>query len=190
MNDFIFYCKEGWQHIVSVDALDHLLFILALCAIYLVKDWKRVLVLITAFTIGHSITLVFSVLNIIKINNHLVEFLIPCTIIITGIFNLFFKKIKENKIQLNYGFALFFGFVHGLGFANTIRFMLAKDQNIGVCLFGFNIGLEIGQIVMVSIILFTAYLFVQVLKLKQIWWVYGLSILAIVMAAKFAWERY
>lgn len=190
MNDFIFYCKEGWQHIISINALDHLLFILALCAIYLVKDWKRVLVLITAFTIGHSITLVLSVLDVIRINEHLVEFLIPCTIIITGIFNLFCKKVDVNKMQLNYLLALLFGLIHGLGFANTIRFMLAKDQNIGVCLFGFNVGLEIGQIVVVSVILFFAYLFVGLLKLKQHWWIYGLNIIAILLAAKFAWERF
>lgn len=190
MEDFIFYCKEGWQHIISVDALDHLLFILALCAIYLAKDWKRVLVLVTAFTIGHSITLVLSVLDVIKINEQLVEFLIPCTIIITGIYNLFYKKVQEQKVQINYFFALFFGLIHGLGFANTIRFMLAKDQSIGTCLFGFNVGLEIGQIVIVSLILFCAYVFVQVLKIKQQWWIYALSIIAIIMAAKFAWERF
>ena len=190
MQDFIFYCKEGWQHIISVDALDHLLFILALCAIYLAKDWKRVLVLVTAFTIGHSITLVLSVLDVIKINEQLVEFLIPCTIIITGIYNLFYKKVQEQKVQINYFFALFFGLIHGLGFANTIRFMLAKDQSIGTCLFGFNVGLEIGQIVIVSLILFCAYVFVQVLKIKQQWWIYALSIIAIIMAAKFAWERF
>lgn len=190
MNDFIFYCKEGWQHIISIDALDHVLFILALCAIYLAKDWKRVLVLITAFTIGHSVTLVLSAFDMIKINSSLVEFLIPCTIIVTGIYNLFYKKFNEQKVQINYSFALFFGLVHGLGFANTIRFMLAKDQAIGSCLFGFNIGLELGQILVVSIILLLSYLFVHILKIKQQFWIYGLSIFVVVIATKFAWERF
>jgi HupE / UreJ protein len=183
MNDFIFYCKEGWQHIMSVDALDHLLFILALCAIYLAKDWKKLLILITAFTIGHSITLVLSAFDIIRVNSNLVEFLIPCTIIVTGIFNLFYAKRSIKNIQLNYVLALFFGLIHGLGFANTIRFMLAKDQAIASCLFGFNVGLEIGQIVVVTCILGLAYLFVGVLKVKQQWWVYGLSLLAITIAS-------
>jgi HupE / UreJ protein len=190
MNDFVFYCKEGWQHIMSVDALDHLLFILALCAIYLAKDWKKLLLLITAFTIGHSITLVLSAFDVIRINASLVEFLIPCTIIVTGIFNLLYKKLAAKKVQLNYWFALFFGLIHGLGYANTIRFMLAKDQAIASCLFGFNVGLEIGQLVIVATILLLAFLFVGVLKVKQQWWVYGLSLLAITIAAKFAWDRF
>lgn len=190
MNDFIFYCKEGWQHIMSFDALDHLLFILTLCAIYLAKDWKKLLVLVTAFTIGHSITLALSAFDVIKINSSLVEFLIPCTIIITSVFNLFYKKMDLQKMQFNYFFALFFGLIHGLGFANTIRFMLAKDQAIGICLFGFNVGLELGQIVVVSVILMLSYLFVQILKVKQLWWVYFLSLVAIIFAAKFVWERF
>jgi HupE / UreJ protein len=189
MNDFIFYCKEGWQHIMSLDALDHLLFILALCAIYLAKDWKKLLILITAFTIGHSITLVLSAFDVIRINASLVEFLIPCTIIVTGIFNLLYKKLAAKKVQLNYWFALFFGLIHGLGYANTIRFMLAKDQAIASCLFGFNVGLEIGQLVIVATILLLAFLFVGVLKVKQQWWVYGLSILAIIIASIIAIAR-
>jgi HupE / UreJ protein len=189
MNDFIFYCKEGWQHIMSLDALDHVLFILALCAIYLAKDWKKLLVLITAFTIGHSITLVLSAFDVIRINASLVEILIPCTIIVTGIFNLWYKKLAVKKVQLNYWFALFFGLIHGLGYANTIRFMLAKDQAIASCLLGFNVGLEIGQLVVVATILLLAYLFVGVLKVKQQWWVYGLSMLAIIVALKLVYER-
>jgi hypothetical protein len=189
MNDFIFYCKEGWQHIMSLDALDHVLFILALCATYLAKDWKKLLVLITAFTIGHSITLVLSAFDVIRINASLVEILIPCTIIVTGIFNLWYKKLAVKKVQLNYWFALFFGLIHGLGYANTIRFMLAKDQAIASCLFGFNVGLEIGQLVVVATILLLAYLFVGVLKVKQQWWVYGLSMLAIIVALKLVYER-
>ncbi len=189
MEYFIFYCKEGWEHIISIDALDHLLFILALCAIYLAKDWKRVLVLVTAFTIGHSITLVLSALDVIKVNAQFVEFLIPCTIIFTAIYNLFTKKQTTQKIQFNYILALFFGLIHGLGFANTIRFMLVKNQSIGTCIFGFNIGLELGQIVVISIILFSAYLFVQVIKLKQQWWIYGLSFLAFAFATVIMLQR-
>jgi HupE / UreJ protein len=189
MNDFIFYVKEGWHHIISIDALDHLLFILALCAIYLIADWKKLLVLITAFTIGHSITLALSAFDIIRINASLVEVLIPCTIIVTGIFNLFYAKRSIKNIQLHYLLALFFGLIHGLGFANTIRFMLAKDQKIAGSLFGFNVGLEIGQIVVVATILLLSYLFVTALKAKQKWWVYGLSFIAMIVALKLVLER-
>ena len=189
MNDLAFYFKEGWQHIISFDALDHQLFILALCAIYLVKDWRKMLVLVTAFTIGHSLTLSLSVYDVIRIQNKWVEFLIPCTIIFTAVYNLILKNYEQKNIKLNYFLALFFGFIHGLGFANTIRFMLAKDQTIGWSLFGFNIGLEIGQMIVVATILLLSYLGVNIFNLKQKWWVYCLSIIAIIIAFKFAIER-
>jgi HupE / UreJ protein len=189
MNDLAFYFKEGWQHIISTSALDHQLFIIALAAIYLLKDYKKVLILVTAFTVGHSLTLALSVYNVVHVNEKLVEFLIPCTIIITCIFNVLQKDISQKAIRLNYFFALFFGLIHGLGFANTIRFMLAKDQTIGSSLFGFNIGLEVGQMVIVSIILIISYMLVDVAKLKQQWWVYILSAITITWAVKFALER-
>ena len=93
MGDFRFYFTLGWEHIISWDALDHLLFIAALSAIYLLKDWKQVLILVTAFTIGHSLTLALSVLDVFRFPDKWVEFLIPCTIVVTAFTNLFQKKI-------------------------------------------------------------------------------------------------
>ncbi len=189
MFDITFYFKEGWHHIISLDALDHQLFILALCAIYLLKDWKKVLVLITAFTIGHSLTLALSVFDVLRINSNWVEFLIPCTIIGTAIFNFFQIDFAKKNLKLHYFLALFFGFIHGLGFANTIRFMIAKDQTIGWSLFGFNVGLEVGQIFVVAFILILSFLFVNVFKLKQRCWAIGVSCVALLWAFKFALER-
>ncbi|MCY7293644.1 MAG: HupE/UreJ family protein [Ferruginibacter sp.] len=189
MTDLAFYFKEGWQHIISLNALDHQLFIITLAAIYLLKNWKQVLILVTAFTIGHSITLALSVYNILRINEKWVEFLIPCTIIITAIVNFTKKDFDEKKFNLNYFLALFFGLIHGLGFANTIRFMLAKNQTIGWSLFGFNIGLEVGQIVIVSIVLLASYLAVNIAGLKRKWWVFALSSFAFIISVKFAVER-
>ena len=189
MNDLAFYFKEGWHHIISLSALDHQLFIIVLSAIYLLKDWKQVLVLITAFTIGHSITLALSIYNVVHANEKWVEFLIPCTIITAAVFNLAKKKYDQKKFQLNYFLALFFGLIHGLGFANTIRFMMAKDQQIGWSLLGFNIGLEVGQILIVCITLFVGYLFVNMAGLNRKWWVFILSIITLLIAAKFAVER-
>lgn len=190
MNDFTFYFTEGWQHIISWDALDHILFVLALSAIYLVKDWKQVLVLVTAFTIGHSLTLALSVYDIIRANEKWVEFLIPCTIAATAVFNLFQKNFDKRSLRLNYFLALFFGLIHGLGFANTIRFMLAKDQTIGWSLFSFNIGLEAGQIVVVFAILLISYLIVNLAGLKRKIWVWVLSSVALIMAIKMIIERW
>ena len=169
--------------------MDHQLFIVALTAIYLLKNWKQVLVLVTAFTIGHSVTLALSVFNMVKINEQWVEFLIPCTIVITSIFNFFQKNMNENKLRLNYFFALFFGLVHGLGFANTIKFMLAKNQSIAGCLLGFNVGLEVGQIIIVIMVLLTSFLVVNIARLNQKWWVWGLSTTTFMLALKFAVER-
>jgi len=189
MNDLAFYFKEGWQHIISFNALDHQLFIIALAAIYILKDWKKVLVLVTAFTIGHSLTLALSIYDVIRANEKWVEFLIPITIIITAIFNYFIKDFNKESLQLNYFFALFFGFIHGLGFANSIRFMLASNQKIGAGLLGFNLGLEAGQIVCVTIILLSAYLVINIAGLKRTWWIYILSTITILWAVKFAVER-
>ena len=189
MNDFTFYLNLGWHHIISWDALDHILFIVALAAIYLVKDWKQVIVLVTAFTIGHSLTLALSVYDIVRVNSKWVEFLIPCTIIITALFNFFQHDFNKKTLRLNYFLALFFGLIHGLGFANTIRFMLAKDEKIGWGLFGFNAGLEVGQIVVVSIILSISFLIVDMIKINRRWWVWALSATAFLIAIRLSFVQ-
>lgn len=189
MSDFSFYFSLGWEHIMSIDALDHILFVLVLAAIYLLQDWKKVLVLVTAFTIGHSITLALSALNIISVPTALVEFLIPCTIVITAVSNLFQKSFNHRTIRLNYFLALFFGLIHGLGFANTLRFILAQDQSLGWALFGFNVGLEAGQVIIVSIILLMSHLFVNVLRVPRREWVLFLSAAVFSLSLQMALER-
>ena len=189
MQDFGFYFGLGWEHIISADALDHQLFIAALAAIYLWKDWKQVLILVTAFTIGHSLTLALSVFDVIRFAFKWVEFLIPCTIVITALSNLFQKKFTTRSIRINYGLALIFGLVHGMGFANSIRFILADDQNLGWSLFGFNVGLEAGQIVAVVVLLFLAYLVVNVLKVNRRDWVIFLSAAVFGLSLKMTLDR-
>jgi HupE / UreJ protein len=189
MSDFSFYFGIGWEHILNWSALDHLLFITALAIIYLLKDWKQVLILVTAFTIGHSITLVLSVLDIIRFSSGWVEFLIPVTIVITAISNLFQKKFTPKTIRINYFLALFFGLVHGMGYANYIRFMLAKDQSLGWGLFGFNVGLEAGQIVVVSIILLLSWALLTLFKINRREWVLFISAGVFALSLKMALER-
>ena len=190
MTDVAFYFETGWHHIISWNALDHILFIISLSAIYLVKNWKQVLVLVTAFTIGHSLTLTLSVYDIIRFNEKWVEFLIPCTIIATALFNFFVKEYQPRSLRINYFLALFFGLIHGMGFANTIRFMLAKDQQIALPLISFNVGLEAGQMVVVSFILFVSYVLVNKLKLNRKWWVWALSAMAMLVALNMIVERW
>ena len=189
MQNLGFYFDLGWHHIMAWDALDHLLFVLALSAVYLVNDWKKILVLVTAFTFGHSATLILSIVDIVRLNNKLVEILIPCTIIITAGLNLWQKEFDSTSLQRNYFLAFFFGLIHGLGFANAIRFIMDKDESIGIDLLGFNLGLEAGQIVVVAGILLLSFIIVNKAGLKRKWWVWSASIFAIIIAAKMIFER-
>lgn len=189
MQDFLFYLQLGWEHIISKDALDHQLFILALIAIFSFRDWKKVLILVTAFTIGHSLTLVLSALDVFRFPSDWVEFLIPCTIVFTALDNIIFSKNEKKLIQLNYYLALLFGLIHGMGFANSVRMMLASEQDITLPLFGFNVGLELGQIVVVAIALFIHYIFSEVLKLSNKIWIFIISVPIFLFALKMALER-
>ncbi len=190
MRDFAFYFSTGWHHIISWNALDHILFITALTAIYRLQNWKQVLVLITAFTIGHSLTLALSVYNVIKLNEKWVEFLIPCTILATAIFNFFVKNEQPKTLRVNYFLALFFGLVHGMGFAGVLRFMLADTQTIALPLAAFNIGLEVGQVLVVAGILLTGYLLTDKVKLKRMCWVWALSGITLIAALAMIKERW
>jgi hypothetical protein len=189
MNDAELFFSLGWHHIISASALDHILFITALSAIYIFRDWKKVLILVTAFTIGHSLTLALSVYDVIRINNKLVEILIPCTIVITAAFNFSQRGFVQKKIQLNYFFALFFGLIHGMGFANSIRFMLPQDETIALPLLSFNVGLEAGQIVIVLLILLLSYLFITLANIPRKIWVYLLSAVSLIASIQMIIER-
>ena len=189
MQDFLFYLQLGWEHIISKDALDHQLFILALIAIFSFRDWKKVLILVTAFTIGHSLTLVLSALDVFRFPSDWVEFLIPCTIVFTALDNIIFSKNEKKLIQLNYYLALLFGLIHGMGFANSVRMMLAQEQSITIPLFGFNVGLEIGQIAVVIIVLCIFYLLSTFLKLQKKHWILLVSAPILVVSLKMAIER-
>ncbi|HFK5560791.1 HupE/UreJ family protein [Elizabethkingia anophelis] len=189
MNDFMFYLRMGWDHIVSKDALDHQLFILVLIAVYTIQDFKKVLILVTAFTIGHSLTLALSVFDILRVPSAWVEFLIPCTIAITALINIFGKNNVQKQMKLNYSLALFFGLVHGMGFANSIRITLAKEQSIATGLLGFNIGLELGQIVVVLAVLIILFLLTSIFKMDRKNWIMFVSSGVFALSLQMALER-
>lgn len=172
MDTFRLYFQLGTEHILDIRGYDHILFIVALTTIYLVKDWRKVLVLVTAFTIGHSITLALATLRVVKINSHLIEFLIPVTIFITAAANMFRSRPEQNvhKVQLNYWLALFFGLIHGLGFSNYLRSLLGNDTTIVTQLLAFNVGLEIGQIVIVLSFMALTFLMVDVVGVSRRDW--------------------
>lgn len=189
MNDFGFYFNIGWHHIMTLEALDHILFVAALSAIYLLKDWKQVLILITAFTFGHAITLFLSAKNILRVDLGTVEFLVPCTIALTAIFNLFQKSFTPKAIRINYFLALFFGLIHGLAFAETLRMILATDQSFALAMVSFSLGLEAGQILVVLLMLLLAQALIHVYKVERRHWVIFLSAAVFSLSVQMALER-
>ncbi|MPS65835.1 HupE/UreJ family protein [Chryseobacterium sp.] len=189
MQDFLFYLKLGWEHIISLDALDHQLFVLALIAVYSYSDWKKILVLVTAFTIGHSVTLALSILDIVRVPAAWVEFLIPLTIVLTALGNILMKNKKQSQSKLNYYLALFFGLIHGMGFANTARVMIAKSQSIALPLLGFNVGLEVGQIAIVFGILILLFILLNLFKVNKKDWILFVSSGVFALSLKMTLER-
>lgn len=181
---------EGLRHIADIKAYDHILFLIVLFSGFEVKEWKKLLLLITAFTIGHSITLALSVLELVKIKTSLVEFLIPCTILVTAVYNIFTLNRKGKKnIILNFFMALFFGLIHGLGFSVLLRSLLGRSAQIAAPLFSFNLGIEMGQLLIIAIICIITILFTKMLKVESKTWQFFLSAAAFGVAFIMALER-
>lgn len=191
MSEFSIFFKTGIEHITDLNGLDHILFVMVLCLRYLWRDWKKILVLVTAFTIGHSVTLALSALNIINFSRDWTEFLIAVTIIITALSNVAVKNFEfKSKYPLIYFYALFFGFIHGMGFSTMLKSLLGKDESIVVQLFSFNIGLEVGQLIIVSIVLFISFIFVSFLKINRREYVLFVSGGIAAVALQMAIERF
>ncbi len=172
MTTFSLYFQLGLTHILDIRGYDHILFVVALCAMYLLRDWRKILLLVTAFTVGHSVTLALATLRLVRLDPDLIEFLIPVTIFITAVSNIVRKRSAALPpvAPLNYALALVFGLVHGLGFSNYLRSLLGKEQSIVGPLLSFNLGLEIGQLVIVLIFLLSASVVVGLLGVSRRDW--------------------
>ncbi|HEY1024815.1 MAG TPA: HupE/UreJ family protein [Sphingobacteriaceae bacterium] len=190
LQDFGLYFELGWQHILDLEGYDHILFVSVLCGIYLLKDWRKVLLLVTAFTVGHSITLALSVFDKISVDSALIEFLIPVTIVTTAGFNILNKNFSQKNLTFNYMMALIFGLIHGMGFSNYLKSLLGRDTSIINELLAFNVGLEFGQIVIVLFILILSFLAVQLLSVKRREWNLFLSSAIFGIAFLMAVERF
>lgn len=157
MTEFELYLRLGFEHISDLKGYDHILFVIALAAVYPLREWKHLLILVTAFTIGHSVTLALSTLGWVNVDADLIETLIPITIFITAALNIAerFAKDPDKALQrdwrMKYALAIGFGLIHGLGFSNYLRAILGGEQSLVLPLFSFNIGLEIGQLVILVI---------------------------------------
>ena len=174
MSEFSAFLKLGFDHISDLQAYDHLLFIVTLCAVYQWKEWKKLLVLVTAFTIGHSVTLALSALDVVRLRADLVETLIPITILLTAIHNVMSKKPTggtfSKSVSINYFIALFFGLIHGMGFANYFRNLFGEMGGIIKPLFAFNLGLEVGQLMIVVIFFGFYFLLSQIFSIRHREW--------------------
>ena len=214
-SEFLVYLRLGFEHIADPRGYDHILFIVALTAMYLPRAWRQVVALVTAFTVGHSITLALATLGLIRVPTDLIEFLIPLTIFMTALLNgVELRRDRLNRPAtaaaaqvegpaeraehaseplggqgIRYALALGFGLVHGLGFSNFLRAALGGEGSIVRPLFAFNVGLEAGQVLIVAIVLTTTAAATNLLRIPQRVWVITLSSAAGAMALYLLWER-
>lgn len=190
MDDFILYFKMGLNHVLDFSAYDHILFLIVLAVVFSFNQWKKVLWLVTLFTIGHSVTLALSAFEILKINMNLIEFLIPVTIFITGLINVFTaKKTSIGKENTNLLFALFFGLIHGFGFSNYFKMMIGKEDDKLFSLLEFALGIETAQIIIVFVILILGAIIQNFFNVTKRDWVLVLSSIVIGFAIQMMMNR-
>jgi hypothetical protein len=194
MSEFELYFDLGKEHILDANGYDHILFVIALCTLYSIREWKPVLILVTAFTLGHSITLALATLEVINVKAELIEFLIPVTIFVTAASNIVRKSDTPNdgSTRLNYLYAGFFGLIHGLGFSNYLKSILGRDESIFTQLLAFNLGLELGQIIIVLVFLIIGFVLIDLIGVNRRDWKLLISsavagIALILIKEKFFW---
>ncbi|MGB6267892.1 MAG: HupE/UreJ family protein [Olleya sp.] len=181
LQDFWINVQYGINHVLDINAYDHVLFLVVLAVPYLFKDWKRVLWMVTVFTVGHTISLVLASFGKVKVDGNLIEFLIPLSILIVAIYNVFTagKTAKNQKIGLLFIITLFFGLVHGFGFAREFRMNLDEGDNRVLKLTEFALGIEIAQVIIVFVVLFLSYIFLTVFRFSKRDWIMVVSAIVI-----------
>ena len=181
LENFWFNVEYGINHVLDFNAYDHVLFLMVLTVPYVFKDWKRVLLLVSVFTIGHTLSLILAAYNIVGINGVLVEFLIPLTILIVALYNVFkeVKRVKEHKIGILFITTLFFGLIHGLGFAREFKMFIGKDESKVVPLLEFALGIEISQIIIVFMVLFLGFIGQTIFRFSKRDWVMVISAIVV-----------
>ncbi len=170
MDEFIIFSKTGLTHVLNLHSYDHLLFLIALSVPYVAKDWKRILILISSFTLGHTISLLLSVFNIVKVLDSWVELLILATILITAFYNIIIigKSSKNSTITFIATVTVFFGILHGLGFSNYFNTLLpGKPIDKLLPLLEFSIGIEVAQIIVVIAVLILAFISQTLLRFNK-----------------------
>ena len=196
-SSFAVYLGLGFEHLLDLQGYDHILFLAVLCAAYSPKRWRELLVLVTAFTIGHSVSLAVATLGLVRVDTGLVEFLIPVTIVATGTTNLAALGHRSPAVghrvverPLRYALALVFGVVHGLGFSNFLRLVLGEERSLFLPLLSFNVGLELAQIVAAGLVLAAGAAVVGGLRVPERAWNVVVSLAAAGVAAILAVQRW
>jgi hypothetical protein len=199
MSELLAFVELGFRHIVNPEAADHILFLFALAAIYRPRDWRDTLWVVTAFTVGHSVTLALAVTNALALPTVWVEFLIPVTIVATGIENLVVRDRARTLWSSRYRplFSGLFGLVHGAGFANYLNALFV--ERVALPLFGFNVGIELGQILVLlgtALVCLSVDVLLERLRRRASWpsalrlRVVGISVAVILVASQWAVERH
>lgn len=181
LQEFWFDVKYGMDHVLDINAYDHVLFLIVLSVPYLFKDWKRVFLLVTMFTVGHTLSLLLATYGEVNAKASIVEFLIPITILIIAVFNVFTagKGAKKEKVGVLFISTLFFGLVHGLGFARELKMHLTSGDNKFMMLLKFALGIEIAQVIIVVIVLLLGYLVQTVFRFSKRDWIMVVSAIVI-----------
>ena len=181
LENFWFNVQYGMNHVLDIIGYDHILFLMVLTVPYVFNDWKRVLILVTTFTVGHTLSLILAAYGLVSVNGELVEFLIPITILVTAIYNVFTasKKPKSNKIGLLFFATLFFGLVHGLGFAREFKMFAGQTEGKLKLLLEFALGIELAQVIIVFVVLFIGFICQTVFRFSRRDWVMVISSIVI-----------
>ena len=181
LENFWFNVQYGINHVLDINGYDHVLFLMVLAVPYVFKNWKRLLLLVSMFTLGHTLSLVLAAYGVVSVNAKLVEFLIPVTILITAIYNVFTasKKDKSSKVGLIFFTTLFFGLIHGLGFAREFKMFAGQSENKLELLLEFALGIELAQAIIVFVVLFLGFLCQTLFRFSRRDWVMVLSAIVI-----------
>ncbi|MDO5978554.1 HupE/UreJ family protein [Flavivirga spongiicola] len=181
LENFWFNVEYGINHVLDINAYDHVLFLIVLTVPYVFKDWKRVLLLVSMFTLGHTLSLVLAAYSVVSVNAQIVEFLIPITILVVALFNVFTsgKGAQREKVGVLFLSTLFFGLIHGLGFAREFQMLLGDSDSKLVLLLEFALGIELAQVIIVFLVLFLGYIVQTIFRFSKRDWIMVVSAIVV-----------
>ena len=181
LDNFWFNVKYGINHVLDINGYDHVLFLIVLTVPYLFKDWKRVLLLVTTFTVGHTLSLILAAYGVVRVNGQLVEFLIPISILIVALFNVFTagNGAQKERVGVLFFTTLFFGLVHGLGFSREFRMIVGGSDNKLLTLVEFALGIEIAQIIIFFVVLILGYIMQTIFRFSKRDWIMVISAIVV-----------